>query len=145
MQSIVKKLPYEPDLRKLDERFAEIPVGMEIKWAELADACGWPVGSARFKSITFAWRKRVFRDRNVLLLAVPGYGVKAVDPAERVTHASHKTKSHLRGISRAGHIVARTDIISLPDHLRRTADHVLHVASALKLASILKPKPLPPI
>lgn len=139
------RIPYAPDLRKLDEAFPNLQPGDLIGWEQLAAAAGWGKETPRFKAVQAAWRKRVFRERNVVLIAVPGKGVQVADGSERITHAADTQKSGFRKIARAARVAMTTEAKGLPDHLTRARDHVIHVAGALKMMAAMKPKELPPL
>lgn len=139
------RIPYAPDLRKLDEAFPKLKPGDLIGWEQLAAAAGWGKETPRFKAVQAAWRKRVFRERNVVLIAVAGKGVQVADGSERITHAADAQKSGFRKIARAARVAITTDTAGLPDHLKRTHEHILHTAASIKLMVATKPKELPPL
>lgn len=142
---VSKSIPYAPDLRKMDEAFPKLAIGQALTWEELATASGWPLRSSRFNSLLTAWRKRVFRERNQLLVSLRGKGLVVASPEDRVSHSSNLQRHGLRRVVKSAVIVARTDLSSLPEHSRRTAEHVVQVASALRLVASTKPKELPAI
>lgn len=140
-----KGIPTEPDVRRLCDVFADLPAGRKLAWSELAAVIGSEYGTHRFRSVVTAWRKKLYRERNVLFGAVRGYGIEVLDGHGRTGAAGSTFKSGLRKVNRAGDIAIRTDVHTLSKEDRRVVDHVSAVAAQLRLVAATKARELPPV
>lgn len=135
-------VPTEPDVRKLMDAFGAMQEGAVISYADISAIIGSPSKSFRFATVVNAWRKRLYREQNVVLCAVAGVGLKVADPDLRVNLAGAKYKSGIRHIRRAGDVSASTDRARLSPEAAKAADHLNRVASSVMLAAATEARKL---
>jgi hypothetical protein len=117
-------------------------VGRLIAYAELEEVLRVTVAQSRFWSVTSAWRKKLERENNLILEAVPTEGFKVLDNHERVGHASRYFKSGMRRTSVAGRRAASTSRVGLASDETRALDHVSRTAAAFKVQAAMEARKL---
>lgn len=135
-------IPTSPDIRKLMDQWPVLSDGQRITKGEIAEVISTPSDSFRWKTVVHQWRRKLFREQNVLLKAIPRVGYEVANPDERVGLAGAKYKSGLRHVRRAGDIVTRTDTRRLSPDARRAADHLCSVTVAVAMAAATEAKRL---
>lgn len=143
--SFFRGIPTAPDVKRLDDAFATLKPGQRLAWAELASVVGENPTSHRFKTIVFQWRRKLDRDRNIILGAVRGEGLEVLDGHGRAVHVGFGFKAGMRKIGRAASVASRTDVVKLEAADRRVIEHVNGTAAAIRLVAATKAKELPPI
>lgn len=141
-------VPTEPDVRKISEAIGVPEEGALIAKTEISDITGLEADTYRWKTVVTAWRKKLYREHNVVLVAVPREGYRVADPLARVMLSGSKLKSGLRHVKRAGDITGRTDQKRLSPQDRRAADHIVSVSAQIALTAATEAKKLkysPPI
>ena len=139
---IIGRIPTTPDVNMLCGKFDNLNEGDVVKYGEIESVIGAKRGSGRFQSVTTAWRKKLDRDSNIVLLAVPGVGFKVADPSDRVDLSSRKVKSGTRSIVKGATIASSTDRSRLTEEQRRVCDHISMAATSIQLAVRIAPKPV---
>ena len=122
-------VPTAPDVAKLDEQFVDLPEGLIITDEEIEECTGLERTTFRFNTVVGAWRKGLERNRNIILGAVRGQGLKVLDRKERCELGGCKLKTGLRATKRAGNIITKTDKTGLPAETIKAADHVVRLAA----------------
>lgn len=138
-------IPTEPDVKAIEDAVGVPAVGSVVTYETLEKILRIDRGAPRFKTVVSAWRKRLFRDLNILIGAVSGTGLQVLDGHGRATASGGIFKHGLRRIARAGVIAERTETEGLNAEDRRTIDHVRGSAAALRLLAATKAKELPPV
>jgi hypothetical protein len=136
-------LPTEVDVRALWERFGVPVEGQAIPYADVEAVCKSKHGTHRHQTVTTAWRRRLFREHNVLLVAGQGM-YTACDPTRRVEFGATKLRTGARAFRRAHVVVSSTDLGRLSPEQRKQADHILMTtATAIQSARIAARKSQP--
>lgn len=94
-------VPVEPDVKKLLKVYPTLNVGDVIRHSEIEEHLGVKYRSSRYRTVTDAWRKRMFCDQNILLGAVSGVGFKVLSPDERLDRVSGRFRAASRQDVRA--------------------------------------------
>lgn len=122
-------IPTEPDVQKLIDAFKDPSEGQIITWQEIANVIEEPYGSSRFRTVVTAWRKRLFRTRNIHLLIKRGQGLYAGSPPERIRDSGKRFVKGYRTIHRASVVSAATDRSRLTENEKKEQDfHTKHDA-----------------
>lgn len=138
-------IPTAPDVKAIEDAIGVPKEGELIPWERFEKVLGIERNAARFRTVVGAWRKRLFRDLNILVSAVAGKGLEVLDAHGRVTTSGGWYKSGLRKVSRAGTVADRTDAAGLSVEDRRALDHIRGSSAALRLLASTRAKELPPI
>lgn len=145
MSFIVTGIPTEPDVNKLIEAFKVPEAGVVIKHSEVSAIINAKPNHHRYRVVTYAWRKRLYRDHNVILGSVKSIGFKSLLPDDRAGFIGSKYKSGIRQVKRSQSVAMRTDLAGMTPESKRVVNHVRHTAAALVLADATAAKELPPI
>lgn len=129
-------LPTEMDVRTLFEKFGVPKEGESIGYAAVSDAIQTPIGSARFRTITTAWRNRIRREYNVYVQARDG-AFSARTPSDRISHASAKFRTAGRAMNFGTREAELTDPSRLSEVERAHREHLTVVGGALRSHAIL--------
>lgn len=135
-------IPTAPDVKTLDDVYPDLPEGMIITWEDISTATGIERGSHRFKTVVGAWRNKLERQKNIILGAVPGVGLKVLNRVERCELGGAKLKHGLRSSKRGGSIVLKTDKTGLPPEVIRAADHVVKLSAMVTTLAATEAKRL---
>jgi len=129
-------IPTKIDVDRLDAKFGVPKEGDEITFAACSDALGMPETSHRFRTVVHAWRKKLFRDHNLLSVGTGEGAFRFADPAERIDFASRKVKSGRRSVGYAVVIAHGTDARRLTADQQKTRAGLLELnAGRLRLAA----------
>ena len=115
-------IPTDGDVRILSERFGVPKPGDEIKHEDVESALRLQRNSNRYRAVTLAWRKRMLRDHNVDISAIPGTGFRCLTDSERVAAGVSGIQSGLR---KQLHSVVRADRVQTDDESLRAKQDVL--------------------
>lgn len=141
-----KGAPVELDVNRLDEAVGVPPAGTVIPHERIEQVIGISRSEHRYGSVVAAWRRRMLRDHNILLVGRPGVGLLAADGADRVRWASGRAESGRRAIAKAAHVAATTDTRSLDGVQRASVEHVISLAARIapqaSKPAIEPPKPV---
>jgi hypothetical protein len=96
--------------------------------------------SNRGASIVSSWKRRMFRENNVLLIADSGKGYRKADPKERMSNSSSLVSAGRRRIMRAATVAASTEAHRLDDEGKKLREHIQAIPSRLRLAELCAPK-----
>lgn len=137
-------IPTEPDVAKLIEAFSVPPAGTIIKHNDIESIIGKRTTN-RYKSVTTAWRRKLYKDHNVVMGSVATVGYKSLLPDERADFIGKKYKTGVRHVRRSQSVAIRTDLAGMSAESKRAVNHVKSTAAALILADATAAKQLPPI
>lgn len=145
MSLFLNGIPYAIDLKKLDDEFGVPSEGQSFGYQALAKCIGYPVDSSRYKGVIDAWRKKLLKNHNVLLLPIgQKQGLKVAAPNERIDYAGAQVdrgRSHLR---KATLVSGTTDTHRLDEGHRALQANIAQLAQInLKLQTRVMPKELP--
>lgn len=125
-------IPTEIDVRKLVEQFGVPKEGAKITWEELEETLEMDRSVQRFRTVTNAWRKKLFREHGLLVKAIGmGEGLEIATPSQRIDVSSRQFKHGMRRIRRASHIAISTDRGRLSEDEKRVQDHLSAVAAQM--------------
>lgn len=141
-------LPTGPDIAKLVDAYGIPAVGDRIEWKQIEGVLGLKRTEHRFKTIVGQWRRKLYRDHNVVLAPgddMRGIGLEALNPEKRINLAAAGFKAGARKINRASELAVRTDQKELPAPLVQLAGRIANMNAQFRLLNATKPKELPPI
>jgi len=76
-------VPTEPDVRKLVDRFGTPEPGI-IAHEDVEAVLGHGRLTSRYRTVVWVWRRRLFRQSNIDMIAEPGVGFRVLTSGERV-------------------------------------------------------------
>jgi hypothetical protein len=121
-------VPTEPDVKRLLEAFPDIKPGDTVRYTDVAAIIQVDPKSSRFRSVTFTWRKRLYRDKNLLFTCDRGLGFRAYTPMERSSAGTKEVDHKLRGVVRAStDVVDRVDTTKMSEAELATHTHRVRV------------------
>ena len=126
-------IPTSLDVEKLMTRFGVPDPGDVLPYGEIEHEIKQERGSYRWGSVISAWRKKLEREYNIILEAVPNKGYKALDGAGRVDLAGRTYKGGLRRVTRAATVAVKTDRSTLTDEQKRVVDHIQDAGAKLRM------------
>lgn len=130
-------LPTDVDVRALREAFGVPAEGAPITYEQVADVIHVAPGTARFRTVTNAWRSGLWREYGLLVVcSMKTFSV--APPPTRVDVATSKLRSSVKGLRKSGAIAAGTDTSRLTAEQRARHDHTAHVVSHLEAAARLE-------
>lgn len=133
-------IPTAPDVKRLGDAVGVPAIGTVIEYKAVEDAIGSKRDSSRFRSVTEAWRKKLEREHNILVVAIANVGFKFATPSERVENSAMRFKSGLRKIRRAATIAEATPDDGLTPDEKRARAHIGATGAALLLMNATKAK-----
>lgn len=136
-------LPTDLDVKKLIEVIGIPEESTVISYEKIGDVIGELPRTNRYMAITTAWRKKLFREHNVLMDTRRGEGFYRATPKDRVSVASDKAHMGKRAIIRASTIAGTTEKTKLDEETRKICDHLSMLPGRLRLAELVSPKALP--
>lgn len=105
--------------------------GATITHAEIEEAIGEWRGSKRYQTVVGAWKRRMLRERNIVLAAVPGVGYEVLLPGQRVTAGASLREQAVRRARLGQRILRGTDTARLTPEERAVWDHEAKVGAAV--------------
>lgn len=136
------RIPTTPDVNNLCAKYPDLKEGQVIAYGDIEAVVGAKKGTGRFTSILVAWRRKLERDSNLILVSIPKVGLKVANPSDRVDLSSRKVKSGTKAIIKGATIASGTDRSRLTQEQRRVCDHISKAATSIQLATRIAPKPL---
>ena len=132
-------VPTAPEVRLLREKYGVPPEGIVIPQEEVESLIGCPRTSHRYRTITNAWRKGLYRETlGACFIGLQEGSFLTLPPQGRVDRAWRKTKSGFKGFRNAVSLLTTTERSRLTEEGRREADHAQLVCSrALEAARVL--------
>lgn len=135
-------MPTQIDVDRIVAVIGTPSEGRLITYSELETILHTTHNQSRFWSVTTAWRKKLERESNLILEAVPTEGFKVLDNHQRVAHSARYFKSGLRRTGIAGRRAACTSRSGLSTDESRTLDHVTNTSAIFKIQSALQARAL---
>lgn len=135
-------VPTEPDVTKLLKTFGVPKVGDEFTYEHIAETIGVPIKSYRFRTVTWAWRKILDKQHNLIVGAVQARGFVVLDNKQRVTFSAVRFKRGLKAVRRGSCVASRTDTAGLTPEECRSRDHIVATGSMLQLAAATEARKL---
>lgn len=122
-------LPTDVDVRALRDKFGVPAEGQPIPYADVAESIHVGVNTNRFRTVTSAWRRSLWREHGLVTVGYMGAFIVA-PPAKRVDVASGKLTEAVRRARKAFEIASGTDASRLTTEQRAKNDHTKHVSSS---------------
>lgn len=98
----------ETELEWLRQKWPNPVVGDTFTDDELSSVIGVQKGSFRFRTVIEHWRKKLFRDRNLLIIRERNTCYKVASPVQRIDYGNDKIGSGVRAIRKAGKVARST-------------------------------------
>lgn len=107
-------VPVAPDVERLEKAFKleEMLPGKKISYKEVAEVLGLEIKSTRFKTVTGAWRKKLFKNSIILDPNREGEFV-VLNDSQKVDKRRSKHKTARRSIITSFRISATVDVSNL--------------------------------
>ena len=137
-------VPIQPDVDAIMAKWpvAALTEGTSIPEDEIARLINVPWNSHRYNTVVAAWRKRMFRDHNILM-AKGGRTLTILTPDQRIDYAGARQKTGVRAIVRGGVYTETTDRARLSPEAKAVADSRMFLTAMIRGAERTMPKPLP--
>lgn len=127
VESIIKAVPVE-----------KMQPGFFIEYLIVEGLIKEPVGSSRFRTVTNAWRKKLWNENKILVGVVPKLGFQVMNNEQRVSHSSRKLTSGLRGIGRGVRVAESTPDENLTEESKRKRTHIIHLGGMLRTTAAVE-------
>jgi len=117
-------IPYEPDVKKLEEAFPILEEGMEIDYETIEAIVQCKRVSSRFDGVVTSWRHKLLkRGPDGIDTKRNGTGVRVLFPDERFEEGGKDMDSHARGFKRGFRRKMRSPRDRLDDIGKKKYDH----------------------
>ena len=119
--------PTTDEVNKLVEAFKPFNNGKLIT----VDAMEAFVGSKnthRFRTVFYAFKRKIERQFNVVLVNERGIGYRVADSSARVDFATRGYKHGIRSVRKAGEVAAKTELSSLSPEEQIARDHIIRTS-----------------
>lgn len=145
MKSSVFKggVPTGLDVDALVVKFGVPAPGATILHEDIESVLHLGPTTSRFWSVTAAWRKRLHREHNLVLVGNRKGGFDVLRASERITHAVSRMQQGARIIRKGAEIAAATDRGDLNAEERRVADHAVQLGAQINGVMATAAKALP--
>jgi len=135
-------MPTDVDVERMRQAFGVPQPGQIITYRDIEDLLKVRRETGRFRSVTTAWRKRLDREHNVSVKAIPNVGYEARDSHARVDYGTRTYKGGLRRIGKAAMLAVRTDRSGLDPDEVRALTHIATVGAQLRLMAATEARKL---
>jgi hypothetical protein len=132
---VIGGMPTDVDVEMLRKEIGVPEPGTMVLYERVEAILRIPRKKSRFLTVVMAWRRRLSRENNVELKAVPNEGYKVLDNPGRIDASGRLYKGSLRRMGRAGNLAVRTGDSGLDEQGRRTRDHIVKVTAQLRQAA----------
>lgn len=132
-ETLVSGRPTGPDVEEILKVYKpeEMKPGMEIEHDTISEIIQTHKKTGRFKVVYDAWKKKLFRDYNIVLESRDGLVFHVLTDKERVDYSSRRLVSGMKTTKKAGNIALTTDDAQLDDNEKRRRTHLITVAGSL--------------
>lgn len=135
-------IPTKIDVDRLMELIAKFKEGDLVPYPDIESSIGEKRTTHRFRSVVTAWRKRLMKEKNFLLIAITNEGYKIALPDERMTFSAAQAFQGRKKIMRGSAVAAATDETRLSPEHKKLREHLQTLPARLRLAELTAPKPL---
>lgn len=129
-------MPTDIDVERLRQELGVPRPGDTVPYKKIEDVLHLPRTANRWKSVVGAWRRRLYRENNVMMKAMPNEGYRVLDNHGRVDHGMRTYKGGLRRVYGASVEAVRIERAGLDASEVRTLDHIASVGAQLRLTAI---------
>lgn len=131
MSKVLSGLPTDLEVKRLLKQYAELEVDREIEYAEVAELISARRGSSRFKTVTDAWRRRVWREQRVRIGTVAGRAFKVLSASDASLFEGNGVRVGARRIVRGARHLSLIDAAPMNERERDAHTHRRKVAVAM--------------
>ena len=127
--------PTGPDIDEIIKNYPvnKMEAGETIPYAAIEEIIHEKRETHRYKTVTAAWRKRLFNNHNIVIDADGATKQFVVlSNSGRVTHSGKGIVKAIRSIGRAGRVASRTPLAGLTSAEVRTRDHIVSTSASLR-------------
>jgi hypothetical protein len=124
-------LPTGPDVKLLLEHWPQIKEGQEISHEEVERVLKLKRDETRYRGVTMAWRKHLFRNDNIFVDAIAGVGFQCLDPKGRVENGIKVFRKGTREQWRSIDRLKRVQEKDLDPVSQTKRDHVIRLGLAI--------------
>ena len=135
-------MPTAVDVTRLMEAFGVPSEGTRISYEDIERLLSVTPRQSRFWSVTAAWRRKLEREHNLLIEAVPGEGFDVLTNRGRVGFTARDFKSGLRKVTRAGERAAKTSRVQLSPQEVRVLDYQSQCAAQWRVQAAVEARKL---
>jgi hypothetical protein len=122
-------MPTRVEVAEIERAYPTLERGQDILYDEIAEIIGKPHGHPRFHSVTDAWRKKVRREKNLIIECIPKLGFHVMTAAEQVDSGVSDFGKGVRVIRRGFGKVADTPPEQLSGPSRAKQEHSQRIMS----------------
>lgn len=126
-------IPTDVDVEMIVKAIGVPKVGDNISYAQLESILRLKRTENRFTTVINAWRRKMDREHNLLMKAIPGVAFEVLSASGRVDLSSKVFKQALKRTGRAVAIAARTDRKELTEEEKKVCDHIQKTGATLRL------------
>lgn len=116
---IVNGVPTAPDVKRIVDALGGLERGQEIAHEDIEQIIGEKWRSGRYRTVTDAWRKKVYGDLNLLIAAVSGIGFRVLTENECVDTTRGWFRAGIRKTSRSIDVNSRINSNLLDEPVKR--------------------------
>ena len=142
MPTFNRGIPTEIDVLALINAFGVPSVGEIIQHERIESVVCVEKNKYRYKTVVAAWRRKLEREHNIILRAVPGTGYEVLDSKGRVDLSGNKYKYGLRAVRRSASIALRTDRSTLKKEDEAVLDHIIRVSATIQTVAATEARKL---
>lgn len=122
-------MPTSVEIAEIEKAFPLLEAGQDILYDEIESVIGHKHGTNRFRTITAAWRRKVRRERFLVIEAVAGIGFHIQTPTEQLSSGVKDFGKSARSMGRAFHKVSEVAPEALSGPKRAEQEHYRRVMS----------------
>lgn len=133
-----------PDVDRLIEVFpsSTLQAGFIVEYHEIAQIISTDKTSNRFNTVVNAWKKRIYRDFNIVVEAVPNKGFLVLSNSGRIGFSSNKVSKGFKRILKGKKVALTTSNHDLDEQTKRIQQHIINVGGAIEIAMATEKKRL---
>lgn len=123
-------IPTVVEVALLEEKF-NLVEGMEITHQDIEDAIQINWNTTRYRAVTAAWRKKILRDKNLLIDSLHGIGFRVLTPSERVSGSVKKVTYGVKAVKKGGGLAMIIPADRLTETERHKASHMVKLSAQI--------------
>ncbi len=139
----VRIIPTKVDVDRLIAAFGVPESGTKITYADISKTIGYEKDTFRWRTVTEAWRKKLYSHHNILFEAIRNDGFLCLNPNERIGWSVRKVATGKKSMMKGVNVCQSTDLNSLDDNNKELWRHISHIPNRLKMAELTESKEVP--
>ena len=136
-------VPTAPDVKRLIDEIGVPSEGDVVKYSVISKVIGTDRKAYRWGTVVSAWKKRLYKEHNLVLIAEENVGFRVCDPSERIDVSRRKVRSGFRAVRIGSDVAGKTDRWRLSVDEKKQQDRLSMIAAQITLAQRTQPKELP--